>query len=185
MAVAGTAAPALANDVNLNFYPVAARYLDEEFWDPVEEQYALGGTVDFGEEGWPLHFAIGLHGSVGDENFGNAVIDDVTGGVNEISFGVTKVWTPEGRTRPFLGGGVSFVHAEADASSLFGDLDDDDDSIGLWVEGGVYWRLGEHFNLGAFGRLLAGSDITLFGVEGDADYWEFGPMIGWSWPARK
>jgi hypothetical protein len=32
---------------------------------------------------------------------------------------------------------------------------------------------------------MGGSDITLFGVQGDADYWQFGPMIGWSWPPQK
>jgi hypothetical protein len=184
-AVAATA-PARAEDVNLNFYPIAPRYLDKDFWDPVEDQYAFGGTVDFGKAGWPLHFAIGLHGSLGDENL-DPLASGVTAVVNELSFGIAKVWTPKGTVRPFLSGGVSFVHAYKEFNDvfLFGDVDDNDDSVGVWVEGGVYWRLSPHFNLGMFGRFLEGSDITLFDVDGDADYWEWGPMIGWSWPAKK
>jgi hypothetical protein len=185
LAAVSAGAPARAEDVNLNFYPFAARYLDKDFWDPIENQYAAGGTVDFGKAGWPLHFAIGLHGSVGDENITNPLVSGVNGTVNELSFGIAKVWTPKGKVRPFLSGGLSFVHAVAEADTFLGTTDDDDDSIGVWIEGGVYWRLSPHFNLGMFGRTLVGSNITLFSTDGDADYWEWGPMIGWSWPPKK
>jgi len=189
-AVAATA-PAHAEDVNLNFYPFAPRYLDKDTWDPVENQYAFGGTVDFGKAGWPLHFAIGLHGSVGDEANFNPLVSGVTGTVNELSFGIAKIWTTKGTVRPFLSGGVSFVHAAADADLFTGTIDSDDDSIGMWVEGGVYWRLSPHFNLGMFGRMLTGTSITLFEnvpgfeADGDTDYFEWGPMLGWSWPPKK
>jgi len=183
---AATAAPALAADVNLNWYPFAARSLDQDFWDPIEDQYGGGVTVDMGAPGSPLHFAVGLHGSVGTEDFNNPLlINDATGVISELSFGIAKVWETKGSTRPFLSGGLSFVRAEVEADTVLGDVDDNDDSIGVWVEGGVYWRLSPHFNLGLFGRLLAGSNITLFDEDGDADYWEVGPMLGWSWPAKK
>jgi len=183
-AVAATA-PAHAADVNLNFYPIAPRYLDQDFWDPLEDQYAFGGTVDFAKAGAPLHFAIGLHGSLGDEDITNPLASGVTAVISELSFGIAKVWTTQGTVRPFLSGGVSFVTVDAEADTIFGTVDDDDDSIGLWIEGGVYWRLTPHFNLGMFGRTLVGSSITLFDVDGDADYFEWGPMLGWSWPAKK
>jgi len=184
LAAAAATAPARAEDVNLNFYPFAPRYLDKDFWEPIEDQYAFGGTVDFGKAGWPLHFAIGLHGSLGDEDITNPLATGVTAVVSELSFGIAKVWTTKGTVRPFLSGGVSFVTVNAERAFV-GTVDDDDDSIGAWVEGGVYWRLSPHFNLGMFGRMMAGSSITLFGEEGDADYSEYGPMIGWSWPAKQ
>ncbi|HZM70908.1 MAG TPA: hypothetical protein VFB95_11160 [Candidatus Cryosericum sp.] len=186
IAALALAAPALAGDVNLNFYPASARWLDKDLWDPVESQYAFGGTVDFGESGWPIHIALGLHGSAGVEEFDNPPLDEITAAVSELSFGVAKVWETQGRTRPFLSGGLSFVTATYEIDTVFsGTADDDDDSIGAWIEGGVYWRLTAHFNLGLHGRFMGGSDISLFGVEGDADYSQFGPMIGWSWPPRK
>jgi hypothetical protein len=185
IAAASLAAPALAGDVNLNFYPASARWLDKDTWEPVDTHYAFGGTVDFGESGWPIHIALGLHGSSGVKEYDSGSVDDLTMGVGELSFGIAKVWETKGRARPFVSGGLSFVSASLEVDSVSGGtLDEDDDSIGGWIEGGIYWRLMPHFNLGLHGRILAGSDITLLGVEGDADYFQFGPMIGWSWPPR-
>ena len=184
LVVAATAAPIQAAEVNLNFYPLSGRSLDGDFWAPVEDQAAFGGTVDFGAQGSPLHFAVGLHVSVGEEEFGS-FDDNVTGVVSETSFGASKVWGKKGRTRVFLSGGVSVVWAGMDVDDFFfGSVDDDDDSIGYWAETGIYWRLGTNFGLGFYGRILEGTDITLFGVEGDANYWQAGPALVWSWPAR-
>lgn len=180
LALTSVAAPVIAKDVNLNVYPLGLRSLEDDVWDDldIQDQVAGGGTVDFGEQGWPVHFAIGVHGSIGDEDtFG----PDVTGTIGELSFGVAKVWTPEGNVRPFISGGFSFVSANLE----IGNAEDDDDSAGLWIEGGVYWRLTSHFNLGLYGRVLEGTDITLFGGDTDVDYFEVGPMIGWSWPGKK
>ena len=116
--------------------------------------------------------------------YSNPLINDTTGTVSELSFGVTKVWETKGRVRPFIGGGVSFVKAEMQVDVPTGTATSSDDSIGFWVEGGVYWRLGRHFDLGFFGRALMGTSITLFGENGDADYWQVGPMLGWSWPPK-
>jgi len=186
LAAVAVIAPARAEDVNLNFYPIAPRYLDKDFWDPIETQYSFGGTVDFGKAGWPLHLAFGLNGSAGDSNnFDPVAIGGVTGTINELSFGIAKVWDTKGSTRPFVSGGVSFVNARIEADTFLGTVDDKDSTIGGWIEGGVYWRLTPHFNFGLFGRTLLGTKITLFGVDGDADYWELGPMLGWSWPPKK
>lgn len=186
IAALAIAAPAMAGEVNLNVYPASGRWLDKDLWDPVDSQYAIGGTVDFGESGWPIHIALGLHGSAGVEEYDSGPVDNITAGVSELSFGIAKVWETKGRTRPFLSGGMSFVSAGYEIDPVSGgSVDDDDDSIGAWIEGGVYWRLSAHFNLGLHGRYMGGSDITLFGVQGDADYWQFGPMIGWSWPPQK
>ena len=187
-AAATATAPATAADVNLNVYPIAGRSMhDSDFWDPVDDQYALGGTVDFGRATSPLHFALGLHGSVGDEDILNPLVNKETANINELSFGIAKVWTTQGSVRPFVSGGLSFVHAELEFDNNFGSgtVNDDDDSIGVWIEGGVYWRLTAHFNLGLFGRGLMGTSINLFGEDTDADYFEAGPMIGWSWPPKK
>lgn len=185
IAALALAAPALAGDVNLNFYPASARWLSSDLYNQVDTQYAFGGTVDFGEGGWPIHIALGLHSSAGVKEYRGGALEEITATVAELSFGIARVWETKGRVRPFISGGMSFVATTYEAESVLGGTaEDDDDSIGAWIEGGVYWRLGPHFNLGLHGRALAGSDITLFGSQGDADYWQFGPMIGWSWPPR-
>jgi hypothetical protein len=184
-AAAGSLAPeARAGDVNLNFYPLSGRSLDKDLWSPVEDQWGFGGTIDFGEKGLPLHFALGLHGGLGAEDNADALGSDFVSTVSELSFGAAGAWQSKGRMRGYVGGGVSFVGARLDADTIGGDVHDTDDSLGGWIEAGMAWRLGHHFSLGFGARSLFGTDITLFGVNGDADYFQFGPLLGWSWPAR-
>jgi len=184
-AAAGSlATPAHAGDVNLNFTPLSGRSLDKDLWSPVEDQWGFGGTVDFGEKGHPLHFALGLHFGVGAKDNADAANNDFASTMTELSFGGTFAMQSKGRMRGYIGGGVSFVGARLDVDTFAGNVHDSDDSIGGWIEGGMAWRLGSHFSIGFAGRGLLGTDITLFGVSGDADYFEFGPLLGWSWPAR-
>lgn len=180
----GLATPALAGDVNLNFYPASARALDEELWSPVDDQWAFGGTVDFGEKGNPLHMAIGFHVGVGFDDANNGLIDEQASSISELSVGIAGAWQSKGRLRGYVAGGFSFVGARLEVDTITNDVDDDDDSLGGWIEAGMAWRLGHHFSLGFGARTLLGTDITLFGVEGDADYFQFGPLLAWSWPSR-
>lgn len=177
-------APAFAAEVNLNVYPYAFRQMsDSDLWDEVEDQYAIGGMVDMGAKGSPLHFVVGLHTGVGAEDFSNPLVNDALATTSELSFGMTGVWH-HNRTCPFVSFGASFVHAELELDRPSGTVKDDDAALGFFLEGGVYWRLSPHFNLGLHARYLGGTSIEIFGVDGDVDYWQAGPMIGWSWPAR-
>jgi hypothetical protein len=90
------------------------------------------------------------------------------------------------RIRPFIGAGASLVMANLEkASSGPGLQEDDDTGLGWYAEGGVSWRLGPHFNLGFYARVLTGTDLDLFGGDASADYLQYGPLLGWSWPARR
>ncbi len=178
-------APISAADVNLNFYPFSARQMsDSNLWDDVDTQYALGGMLDFGEKDSHLHFVVGLHSGVGAKDFSNTLANDVLATTSELSFGMTGVWRKDKGASPFVSGGLSFVHPELEFDVPGGTLKDDDQAIGFFIEGGVYWRLSSHFNLGLYGRMLGGTSIELFGEDGDVDYWQVGPMIGWSWPGK-
>jgi hypothetical protein len=184
LAAGGLAPEARAGDVNLNFYPISGRSLDKDLWSPVEDQWAFGGTLDFGEKGFPLHFAVGTHGGLGLKDYSNSLLNDAASTVNEICFGAAGAWQSKSRLRGYVAGGFSFVRARLDVDTVAGEVHDDDDSLGGWIEGGMAWRMGHHFSLGFGARTLFGTDVTLFGVNGNADYFQFGPLLGWSWPAR-
>lgn len=174
------ATPALAGG-NANFV-LGKRGLDKDFWTPANGQAVLGVQVDFGKMSWPIHLETGIQVSVGgQEDFiGTA---DVYGSVAEVDFGVNKTWVTKGSVRPFIGGGLATVGASFVIEAPGGDIDDDDSSGGAYFHGGVYWRIGRRFNIGIDGRLLAGTKITFFGEEGDADYLQVGMILGWGWPA--
>ena len=57
---------------------------------------------------------------------------------------------------------------------------DDDVSFGLYVRGGVTWVFDGGFGLGLDYRKLVGTDVSLFGVDGDADFDQFGLTFGFA-----
>lgn len=170
--IAASLAPALA-DGNVNFVLGSRSMSDDDNWGDLDTQDAFGVNVDFGVADWPVRLVVGAHGSSKDKH-------DVEGSVGEASFGVMKLWklSHDGMVRPYVGGGLAAVGAEIDGPGF----DDDDGSIGLYISGGVYWRLGSRFNIGVDGRFLTGTDIELFGISGDADYLQIGLLLGFGWP---
>jgi hypothetical protein len=185
LAASSGAAILAATDVNLSV-PIFGRNMSSDLWNDVDSQAGFGATVDFGRHGSPFHFQAGLQSSTATKSFTDPLVSDTRGAISEIFFGIAKVWETKGRTRPYIGGGASFVHATLEKNVLSGgdSVSKDDDSLGFYVEGGVYWRLTAHFDFGVMGRYLGATSISLFGKDGDADYWEAGPMLGWSWPPR-
>jgi hypothetical protein len=171
------APPAWASDVNLEVTPASYRALDKTFWDPVDHQYGLGVMVDVGRHHSHLHFAAGLSSSVGTSS------GDFTGVVNELFAGFVGAWQTEGRMRGYLGAGPSFVGAHYEVDLPNGaHASASDEAFGAWIEGGVAWRIGDHFSLGVSGRALTFTNVNLFGVSGNANYWQMGPLLSWSWP---
>jgi hypothetical protein len=86
----------------------------------------------------------------------------------------------------YVGAAPSFVGARYEIETpIPPHIDDAGESLGGWIEAGVAWRLGDHFSLGPSGRALTFTSVNLFGVNGNANYWQIGPLLGWSWPSWK
>jgi len=84
----------------------------------------------------------------------------------ELDFGVRKVWE-KGALRPYFGGGLGLVTGAREVDTGFGTVDDDDTALGIWIGGGIFWRLGSRFNIGLSARYSQAS-VDLFGVEVEA-----------------
>ena len=181
-------APLLAAG-NVNF-TYGTRSMQDDAWDDfeIDSQTVYGVTADFGGDNWPVNVAVGYYHSSDDGTLATFPIlgaVDIDGDLSEWSLGAHKVWKLSNPARPFLGGGVTFLDAEAKVDSAFGDADDDDSTTGLYLEGGVFFRLAGNLNLGLSGRIVEGTDVTLFDVDGDADYYQVGLLFGFGWPASK
>jgi Outer membrane protein beta-barrel domain len=158
------------------------RSLDEDDWSPVEDQPVIG--VEFVHEGHdaPIGFELALFASEkskDDVAAGPATVD-VTGKTGEIAAGVRKTFLKDDRLfHPYLGGGLAAIQAKFHGEGSNGVTASDDDTSGaLYVHGGVDFDLGPAFVIGLDLRLLFGSDVTLFGVDGDADYGQVALLIG-------
>ena len=161
---------------------LGARKLDEDDWSPVEDQTAVG--LEFVHEGHdaPVGFEIAVFVSEKkkDNVAAGASTIDVTGKTGEISAGVRKTFLKDDRVvHPYIGGGLAAIQGKFHGEvSTGGSASDDDTSGALYVHGGVDFDLGPAFVIGLDLRFLGGSDITLFGVNGSADYGQLALLLG-------
>ena len=161
---------------NVNAF-LGQKTLDEDDWAPLDKQAEFGVLVDFKQQDWPVSIAFDYLGTY-DEATEFGV--NVEGTTSEFDVGVRKIWEVSGSSiRPYVGGGLAFVNAEFKRTT-FPTVSDDDNGTGIWLNGGVYWTLGQHFNLGLDLR-YSQADVTLFGVEGEAGGTHAGVILGYHW----
>lgn len=168
---------------NINIL-LGAKALDEDDWEPVDEHAEFAIKFDFRPASWPVNLAIDLRGSASDEEtffdpfFGTIEVEAET---TEWNFGVRKIWEDYHLVRPFIGGGLSLGRAEMTVTIPgVGSASESDSGIGIWIGGGVYWTLAEHFNLG-LELMISTIDIEIAGVDTDAGGGHFGFLAGYHW----
>lgn len=161
---------------NVNFF-LGTKTLDNADWAPYDEQAAFGVLVDFKQENWPISMAIDLLGSYDEETVLGIKTEAST---SEFDIGIRKIWEVSGSSiRPFIGGGIAFVTAEKKTSNVLS-VSVDDDGTGFWLNGGVYWTLGQHFNLGLQAR-YSQAEVTFSGNNVEAGGTHAGIMLGYHW----
>jgi opacity protein-like surface antigen len=168
---------------NVNAF-LGGKTLDKSDWEPAEKQGEIGVEIDFRPKDWPINIAIDLLGASGEGDFVDPVfgtIDTFKSRTSEVNIGIRKIWEGLALVRPFIGGGLSFMHAEAEVDIPGVGSDTESDSgAGIWLGGGVYFTLGEHFNLGLEVK-YSKADVTIAGVDTDAGGTHFGLLAGYHW----
>ena len=201
VAVLVTSPTAVYAETNLNFV-LGGKFLDSDDWPVGDSQGALSFLSTFGPRSWPVQVAIDVVASGSAED--SFVIsrpgieirgDEVLQNTTELDVGVRKIWRL-GRQRPFVGGGLAVIWGGQDRAVFqppYLDHDDqwilpagvvivreEDQAPGVWVDGGIFWRLGKKFNIGLEARLsraklkLSGRDVQAGGVS-------LGLILGWGW----
>jgi len=170
-------------DINLF---MGAKQLEEDDWEPLEEQDEYGIMLDFKQESWPISIAIDLLSSSDKQTgyyyiYGYGTISaTLEGETSEFNLGIRKIWDGSPTIRPYIGGGIAMVSAEIKASTGGYTASDDDKAMGFWFGGGLYLTLTEHFNLGLDFR-QSKAEVTLFGVDGKAGGTHAGVFVGYHW----
>ena len=161
---------------NVNFL-LGQKSLETDDWGDLDKQAAFGVFVDFGQSDWPVSIAIDVLGTY-DETTDTGI--NIEGSTSEIDAGIRKIWKVSNTSmRPYIGGGLALVGAELKATGPF-PVSDDDTGVGLWLNGGVYWTLGQSFNIGLDLR-YSDAEVTLFGVDGEAGGTTAGLLLGYHW----
>ena len=161
---------------NVNFL-LGTKSLEKDDWEPLDEQVAFGVLVDFKQPTWPISIAIDLLGSLDEETLLGIKTEAST---TEFDVGIRKIWEVSGSSiRPFVGGGLAFVSAEIKTTDIFS-VSVDDSGTGIWFNGGVYWTLGQSFNLGLQAR-YSRAEVSFFGRDAEAGGTSLGLMLGYHW----
>ncbi len=154
---------------NVNFF-YGINNLDHDDWDPVEQQKELGILLDLKKKTWPISIAIDLFSSEDSDDYVYQGYNfDADGETQEICIGVRKIWDYSNGS-PFIGGGLTRINAEQTASYGPISLSEDDSEFGIWLCGGMYWTIGEYFNIGVILRwsqaeVSIGDDIKAGGIH--------------------
>lgn len=155
---------------------IGGKGLDQDDWEPNEDQGEFGAEVTWGGSDWPIAFATDIVASSSGGDILGIEINDQT---SELAFGLRKIWEA-GPARPYIGGGIAKLDAQREA----GGVTEDDTVLGGWIGAGIFWRLGSRFNIGLAGRVSRGK-VTVFGLQREAGGTHAGLILGWGWPAQK
>jgi len=148
IATAGLLATPAQAGGNINAL-IGQKNLDKDFSDTedIQDQDMLGLMMDWGAEGWPINIALDIVDSSKDTN-DNEFNVDVDGSTLAIDGGVRWYFVKNRSWEPYVGGGVAYISGEVKTSGENNDIEFDDSTVGYWLNGGIKWVIGEHFNLG-------------------------------------
>jgi hypothetical protein len=162
---------------------IGQTYLSD-FWKPLDEPAAFGIEVDFAPKKSPVHVALATNVSTDSAQVSSPFFGE-TGhvAVGFIEFSAGFVWLPvkHAVARPYLGAGVLTILAAVDAGANAWNGGDTDQSFGFYGNAGIFFKVGDSFNIGLDGRLVRGTSLTLAGQEVDADYERASLLLGFSW----
>jgi len=174
------ALPACA-ETNINFF-LGSKGLDDDDWAGAEDQGEFGVTNTISPPSWPVGIAIDALVSARTDTvyiLEPPVGIDLNQGTFELDLGVRKIWR-NGKSRPFVGGGIASIGAGREIVAGSVSIDDSDSGGGVWVNGGAFWRLGKKFNIGVDAR-FSSAEVTLEGQEIQAGGFHLGLLLGWGW----
>ena len=181
VAATGTAHARYEGNLNL---VLGKKWLQNGDWSPVEEQQDIGLMFAFAEERIPVLFAFDVFLSHDDGPPG-AQPDGtpVEGQTTEFAIGFRKMWGTH-VFRPHLGAGGTMIQAEMNTASSGGPVRRSDRGYGVWIDGGMTWRVAKHLNLG-FEVRYSKADVDLSSgfdtIEAAAGGLHVGGTIGYGW----
>lgn len=162
---------------NVNVFLGNKQTLDSS-WAPFDDHGELGIMIDVQPQGWPVSLTFDLMVSAHAVDYGGPI---ETVSTTELDFGARKVFDLQGSAfHPYIGGGLGIISArhEVEWGSL--SVSDEDSSLGVWLGGGFFVTLGEHFNIGLDLR-HSDADVTLWGNKEQAGGDHAGLLLGYHW----
>ncbi len=185
-----TAAPVSAAN-NINIF-LGQKDLDSSDWGPdtylgyglaLDQQDEFGILMDFSGYYWPVSIAVDLLGSSHEVNAYDsfAGYGTTTATTSELDFGVRKVFDIYGTDlHPYVGGGLALITGTIEDDYYYAYGSDEDSGLGYWLNGGIYWSIAGHFNIGVDVR-ISEAEVTLYNQTVNAGGSHGGVIFGYRW----
>jgi hypothetical protein len=159
--------------------------MTSDVWAPADDHTSVSwmldlNRIDMSTRKAPFHPEFGLHYSEDDKSFTDAGTGTVRerAQIGEVSAGYLKIFLL-GRVRPYAGVGGSVLRAMQRLDARGRESREYEWAGGLYVHGGIYWRLHRKLNLGVDVRHLISTNVDFFGAKGNLDYTQYGLLVGW------
>ncbi|MEW6381475.1 MAG: hypothetical protein AB1611_17995 [bacterium] len=180
----------MSGNINILF---GQKLLDDNDWEPVENQFEFGIEADIKELSWPVSITMSYAHSSDDDTVYYYDYDpywrssgDIEGKTSELNIGVKKIWDQPSGIHPFLAGGLSIIDAEREREFwetrnhvvVRWKSSDSDSGLGIWFGGGIYWTLNQIFNLGVELK-YSHAEVTLFNEDCEAGGLHYGILLGY------
>jgi hypothetical protein len=153
------------------------RSLENDDFDDVDDATVLGGELLLGL----TYSGLGIEGGYAHAKADGGPLFSGTGSsdveTEELYVGLRETWNTDAVFQPYIGGGVSWLDANAEASSGF---DDSDNSVAGYARAGLGWQFSS-IQFGVDGRAMFGSDFEIDDEDTDLDYFQLLAFVGFSW----
>lgn len=168
---------------NLNL-GVGLKLMDKVEWDATRQHKEFRLALDIRQQRWPINIAFDVLYSRSEEN-----LQDLGDGSSspyrqisaEINGGVRKIFDRKLYSmRPLVGGGFGYIGTWLPDYDLPEGYEIGGGTLGAWAEGGVYWELERHFNIGAE-VLWSWAEINVLGVTANPGGFHFEMIFGYHW----
>lgn len=154
------------------------KYLEDDDWEPVEDQLLLGVMFDITPPGSPIAFAVDLLATGDDDDYYDGYdYYETTGSTTEIDLGI-RWYTPPAVIRGYIGGGLALVNAEITVEVNGHEASEDDSAVGFFLNGGLVVTLVRHLNLGLNAR-YSEAEVDIAGYEAEAGGFALAGFIGY------
>lgn len=178
-------------------FSAGQRTLDDNDWEPVDQQLQIGVITDIRLDESPLYIVASLQYSFDSDNVyesgtsgGESYVADIDldAGYFDASVGLKYMPSIGDVFRPYVGLGVTAAGAAyitegyVSGGGFYEDVDDDDSAgaIGGYVSVGSLFRIG-HFALGIEARQIVATDFEFDGYDSNADALSVLGLIGFGW----
>jgi opacity protein-like surface antigen len=179
--LAGTAAQGIAlaapEDWDWNYNGIIGRRdVGDKEWSPFHGYNEIGVEGSWGKADEPLMFATDFFASQDTARDGPATLISKS---YQLQLGLRKIWTFSKRWNPYGGAGFALADTKAQQRA-HGEIESGrDDSYGVWVGGGIFYRIGRNFNVGLAARASLMKSYRIFGATRGGNSTHIGIIIGW------